>query len=145
MPNPEILLHSAFCIMHSSASGALKPKEPRSLEAKLPPVALDEVAKLAAGDMELQPVTAFKLEGGIVGGGAVAVVELTGIVMMGCMSPLGDHNRRNGQSGRMVVLIPLTNELYEDQNENNANHQKWQAEHHSKHGFPSLLQSSYYI
>ena len=56
-----------------SVSFALKHKEPCSLEGQLSPVALDQITELAVGNMELQPVAAFKLEGGVVGGGAVAV------------------------------------------------------------------------
>ena len=56
-----------------SVSFALKPKEPCSLEGQLSPVALDQIAELVVGNMELQPVAAFKLEGDVVCGGAVAV------------------------------------------------------------------------
>ena len=56
-----------------SVSFALKPKEPCSLEGQLSPVTLDKIAELGAGNMQLQPVAAFELEGGVIGGGTVAV------------------------------------------------------------------------
>ena len=47
------------------------------------------------------------------------------MVMMGHIGPLGDDGCRHGQSGRMIVLVPLADALHCDHNE--------QSEYHDKH------------
>ena len=109
--------HSAFST--NSVSGALKPKESRSLEAELPPVALDEVAELAAGDMELQPVAALKLEGDIVKGirCSEAYPPPPEMAIFNSILPLFCHHSIHCQPGRAINPVPLPKVPDEDQRE----------------------------
>ena len=118
--------------LRASAFGVLctfKTEKSRPLEGQVSPVPFHQIAELAAGNMQLQAVTALKLEGDVVGGGAVAVVNVSAIVMVGGMSPFRDHHRRNRQPGRLVVLMPLGNDPKQD---NTKNHKNSNRDHRGK-------------
>ena len=92
----------------------LKTQIPRSLEGQVPLVPLNQKAIFRTGHVQFHPVAAFHLECHIVTGRCVVMmmVVCTTMTMMGNIGPFGDHGRRYGQTGRIVVLIPLSNPAY---------------------------------
>ena len=54
------------------------------------------------------------------------------MVMMGHIGPLGDDGCRHGQSGGMVVLVPLADTLHDCKDEDPQNQHKDDGEHDSE-------------
>ena len=109
----------------------LKSQEPGALEGEFALVAFDDQTKLVAGHGQLDPVTGFKLEGGIVGV-AVRVVHMPtrAVVMVpGGVAPFGYHGSIHGEAGRVIVLVPSGNAGDGCGDKGTEHHDKDQEEH----------------
>ena len=74
----------------SSILRPLKPQKPRSLEGQLSFVPFHQQAVLIPGQPEFHAVSAFYLEGGVIGGGAVVLRGVISVVVIH-IGALGDH------------------------------------------------------
>ena len=102
----------------SSILRPLKPQKPRSLEGQLSFVPFHQQAVLIPGQPEFHAVSAFYLEGGVIGGEAVVLRGVISVVVIH-IGALGDHRCRDGESGGIVVFCPLaqaSDSRYDDDN-----------------------------
>jgi hypothetical protein len=117
-----------FCYLHS-----FEAQESGSLEGKSAGVTLYKIPELGAGDLQLHPVTAFHLEGGVVGGGAVVHVHIGAVVMVGGVVSLGYNGSLHRQPGGMIILAPLADYLDKYEHKYTGGHEGYQQKDDPKH------------
>ena len=66
------------------------------------------------------------------------MVMLTGMMVMADIGALGNHRNRNGQSGGMIILVPLADSLDQDADK----HHKKQTKHQEKHDLKQIKTKS---
>ena len=130
-------------------SRTLKSQKPRALEGEFPLVAFHQQSVLISGKLELHTVAAFHLEGGVVGGGGVILPGGAAGVVVGHVGSLGNHRRRDGQPGRIVVCVPLAEAFdrrcddhggyrHKHDCKQNAKEVKTHCKTHISHPFPMI-------
>ena len=106
-----------------AALSSFKAKVTRALEGQISFITLYEHAVCISVHHQLQAIAAFKLEGGeICGGGGVEIGAAA--AMAGNVGALGHYRCGNGQSGGMVVFVPLLNASDKGENEHTHNQRK---------------------
>lgn len=122
---------SILCTLKAQISGSLK--------AEIPSVPFHQQAVLLAGDAELHPVAAVHLKRHIVAGRGEVMVNPFNVipVMPGHICALGYNCRRNGQSGGMVIFVPLSDALHKFHNHRS----QYQQENNNKQDSEDLEKS----
>lgn len=133
--------HTAYAD-NSSALTALKGQISCPLEGQFPDIPFREHPILRTGNGKLHPVSAFNLEGHIVGSGSRGMVSVRAsgicVVVVRNVGSFCHDFRRDSQARGIVVFIPGSDTSYRNDDEISDNKHKCNKEYYLKHIKPHL-------
>ena len=101
------------CVQDFPLLCTLEAKVTGALETQVAPIPFHQQTILLTGDMELHPIAAFHLKCHIIGSGSMMMTVHAAMTMTGHIRPLCDNGCRYGQSGRMIILVPLADSFHQ--------------------------------